>query len=157
MFDVGFLLGNLDGEFDVVLVEVGVVDLEDVFLDFALESAYLLVECFDVLLVDVVVLESADLLLDQEDFDELSELALERVEHSEDGVDVFLEEVKVRVVAHLVVACVFFELVVVSSVEADALLEDLDQVFDRRVVPELAAVQRIRVDEDLAACNHLVG
>lgn len=78
MFDVGFLLGNLDGEFDVVLVEVGVVDLEDVLLnDFVLEVAYLLVECVDVLLVDVVVLESADLLLDQEDFDELSELALE--------------------------------------------------------------------------------
>lgn len=78
MFDVGFLLGNLDGEFDVVLVEVGVVDLEDVLLiDIGLESSDLPVECFDVLLVDVVVLESADLLLDQEDFDELSELALE--------------------------------------------------------------------------------
>ena len=78
MFDIGFLLGNLDGEFDVVLVEVGVVDLEDVLLnDFVLEVAYLFVECFDVLLVDVVVLESADLLLGQEDFDELSELALE--------------------------------------------------------------------------------
>jgi hypothetical protein len=97
------------------------------------------------------------LLLDQEDFDELSEFAFERVEHSKDRVDVFLEEVKVRVVAHLVVACVFFELVVLSSVEADALLEDLDQVFDRRVLPEIAAVLRIFVDEDLAACNHLVG
>jgi len=63
----------------------------------------------------------------------------------------------VRVVAHLVVACVFFELVVVGSVEADALLEDLDQVFDRRVVPEVAAILCIGVDEDLAACNHLVG
>jgi len=62
-----------------------------------------------------------------------------------------------RVVAHLVVACVFFELVVVSSVEADALLEDLDQVFDGRVVPEPAAIERIRVDKNLAACNHLVG
>jgi hypothetical protein len=55
VFDVGFLLGNLDGEFDVVLVELGVVDLENVFLNFVLEIIYLLVECFDVLLVDVVV------------------------------------------------------------------------------------------------------
>lgn len=78
MFDVGFLLGNLDGEFDVVLVEFGVVDYEGVLLtDFTLKNTYLLVECYDVLLFDVVVLESADLLLDQEDFDELSELALE--------------------------------------------------------------------------------
>jgi len=156
VFDVGFLLGNLDCEFDVVLVELGVVDLEYVFLDPFFEFFHVLVECIDVLLVDVVVLECVDLLLDEEDLDELGQLALERVEHREDRVDVLLEEVEVGVVAHFVVARVLLEFVVLGSVEADALLEDVDQVFDGREVPEIAGVVRLEVDEVLATGDHLV-
>jgi hypothetical protein len=42
-------------------------------------------------------------------------------------------------------------------VEVDALLEDLDQVLDRLEVPEVGAVLGLRVDEQLAARDHLVG
>jgi hypothetical protein len=62
----------------------------------------------------------------------------------------------VGVVTHLVVACVFVELVVLSRVEVDALLEDLDQVFNGHKVPEFTRILRLGVDEDLAAGDHLV-
>jgi hypothetical protein len=62
----------------------------------------------------------------------------------------------VRVVAHLVVACVAFELVVLSRMQHDALSEHLDQVFDGFKVPEVGAVFGLGVDKQLAATDHLV-
>ena len=116
VLDVDFLLGNLDGESHLVFVEFGVVDFENVIHDLAFEGADVFLERVDVLLVEVLEVECVDLLLDEEDLNELGEFALEGVEEGEDGVDVFLEEVEVRVVAHLVVARVLLELVVLGSV-----------------------------------------
>lgn len=158
VLDLALLLGDLDGEADVVLVELGVVDDERALdLDLALEAAHVFVERLDVVLVDVVVLERVDLLLDEEDLDELAQLALERVEGREDLVDLVLLEVEVVVVAELVVGRVLAELLALGGVQRDALLEDLDEVFNRRVLPELRAVLGPRVDEQLAAGDHLVG
>jgi len=109
------------------------------------------------LLVEVLVLQGVNLFLDEEDLDELGKFAFEGVEVGEDRVDVFLEEVEVRVVAHLVVACVALELVVLSVVQRDALAEHLNEVLDGLLLPEVGAVPCFRVDEVLAASDHLVG
>ena len=74
----------MDREFDLVLIKVRVVDFEDVFPNLVLELAHVLVVCFDFMLDDFVILEGIDLILDEEDLDELSQLILEGVEHSED-------------------------------------------------------------------------
>ena len=60
------------------------------------------------------------------------------------------------VVEHHVVACVFIEFVVLSRVEVDSLLEDIDQVFNGHKVPEFTRILRLGVDEDLAVGEHLV-
>jgi hypothetical protein len=109
------------------------------------------------LLVEVLVLQGVDLFLDEEDLDEFGKFAFEGVEVGEDRVYVFLEEVEVRVVAHLVVACVALELVVLSVVQRDALAEHLNEVLNGLLLPEVGAVPCFRVDEVLAASDHLVG
>ena len=86
----------------------------------------------------------------------MNQLSLEGVEHREDWVDVFFEEFEVGVVEHHVVACVFIEFVVLSRVEVDSLLEDIDQVFNRHKISEFTRILRFWVDEDLTVGDHLV-
>jgi len=62
----------------------------------------------------------------------------------------------VCIVAHLVVASVFLELVMLSSIEADALLKDINQIFNWRVGPKIASVLRLGIDEYFTASDHLV-
>jgi hypothetical protein len=91
-------------------------------------------ECVDILLVKVLLVEGIYLFFDEEHFDELGHLVLNLVEEGENRVDVLFEKVKMRVVAHLVVACVAFELFMLRGMHHDALSEHLDGFKSPEVV-----------------------
>jgi len=120
LLDVALLLGDVDSELDLALVEAAVVDLELVVaVDFKL--LHLLLEFVDVLPVDVVVVEDVDLLLDQEHLNQLVQLAFEAVEQAEDACDFVVVEVERALVAVVHVGVVVLEGLLVLVVELDTL------------------------------------
>lgn len=64
---------------------------------------------------------------------------MEGYELGEDKFDIFLEEEKLRVVAHLVVDFIALELVVERVMQSDALVKQINQVLERLENQEIRA------------------
>jgi hypothetical protein len=63
----------------------------------------------------------------------------------------------VSIVAHLVVTCISFKLFVIRTVKPDTLFKHVNEVLDWFKFPKIVATFGFRVDEVLAASDHLVG